>query len=114
MQWPKAPYTGTSPQSLNKKDLCGLWPRCSCARTIKNWTTELDRDVYYSVHELWVIETNVFYALDCAAEFCPDDLHRAAAKRELAMSFWDRAKRGEPLTEAVVLEISRRHRGLPT
>jgi hypothetical protein len=99
------------PSCLNRKDLCGIWPRCCCSKTLKHWSKVIDEDKLPTcIAELAKAEVLIYYALECAGVYCPDKDVRMVCSTQLKSSWWDRMRRDEYLTEEVAEEIRQRWR----
>jgi hypothetical protein len=99
------------PQSLNRKELCSLWPRCCCSKTLNHWSKVIAEDkLPTSVAELRDAEVLIYYALECAGVYCPDKDVRSVCSTQLKTSWWDRMRRDEYLTEEIAEGIRQRWR----
>ena len=55
------------PQGLNRNELCLLWPRCCCSKTLNHWSKVIAEDkLPTTVPELRDAEVLIYYALECA------------------------------------------------
>lgn len=99
------------PQGLDKKNLCSLWPKCCCSKTLHHWSKVIEEDkLPTTVPELRDAEVLIFYALSCAGEYCPDKDVRKVCAVQLATRWWDRMRREEYLTEEIAEGIRQRWR----
>ena len=99
------------PQGLDRNNLCSIWPRCLCRRTLTHWSKVIAEDqLPTTVHELHDAEVLIYYALECAGEYCPDVAVRRICAMQLRTQYWDRARRDEWLTEEIAEGIRQKWR----
>jgi hypothetical protein len=99
-----------TPQVL-RRNLCGLWPDCSCSKTLKHWNQRFaDPNIQLATDELAAAEMLIYFALECAGTYCPDANMRRDCAVQLLNPWWNRCRRGEWLTQQECERIRQRSR----